>query len=200
MTSSCSQLDTRYLTTIFASAARVAVLRVFMLDPRRPYYQRQLEGTTGLPIRAIQRELDRLASIDLLYRRNEGKRAYYQLDTGHPLFPELRSLMLKGVGPVDRLRATLSMLDSVRLAFLDEPAKQALVVTHGGVDTLEIDPGPFELTVWTSESFLRRLAESPGELDPFLRRGVDLLGRRDDVIWRRIEAAGFRVEKGKDVP
>ncbi len=200
MTIDCSQLDTRYLSTIFASAARVAVLRILMLDPRRPYYQRQMETTTGLPIRAIQRELDRLTSIDLLYRRNEGKRAYYQLDTDHPLFPELRALILKGAGPADRLRAALSVLEPVRLAFLDEAAKRALVVTHAGPDTLPIDPGPFEVAVWTSESFLRRLLEAPGELDPFLRQGVDLLGRRDDVIWRRIEAAGFRVAKGKDVP
>ena len=73
------------LRLLFSSSARVQVLRIFMLDPTRAYYQRQLEGAAGLPIRAIQRELERLSAAGLLYRRAEGNRSYYQIDMDHPL-------------------------------------------------------------------------------------------------------------------
>jgi hypothetical protein len=43
------------------------------------------------------------------------------------------------------------------------------------------------------------LAASPEKLAPFLSTGVDLLGRRDELIWRRIESAGYNVSKGRGV-
>lgn len=188
------------LLGIFASAARVSVLRVFMLDPSRAYYQRQIEGATGLPIRAVQRELERLTSVGLLYRRVEGNRTYCQVDTRFPLFPELRSMILKTATDEDRLRGLLALDESVRLVFLDQSEGRVLIVTAGAKRPSLTDPGPFSIQVMTSEEFLRALSESPAPLEPFLSGGADLLGRREDVIWRRIEAAGYTVEKGKGVP
>jgi DNA-binding transcriptional ArsR family regulator len=185
---------------IFASEARIAVLRVFTLDPFRAYYQRQIEAATGLPIRAVQRELLRLAAIGFLYRREEGNRTYYQVNTQFALFPELRSIILKMAEPGDRLRGQLAMDESVRLAFLCESEGRALVVTSGGKRPSLTAPGPFVIDVMSSEEFTRVLAGNPESLESFLAHGVDLLARREDVIWRRIEAAGYAVEKGKGVP
>lgn len=192
--------DQEVLASLFGSRARVEVLRVFCIDPRRAYYQRQLEAATGLPIRAVQRELERLVSIDLLYRRMEGNRAYYQIDPDFSLFSELRELFLKAGHDVDRLRAQLAQEDSVRLAFLREEDRRVLVVTVNGQGTVVPESRSFEFEVMASEAFLRALAESPETLEPFLGEGVDLLGRRDDTVWRRIGIAGFTVEKGKGIP
>lgn len=188
------------LLGIFTSGARVAVLRVLMLDPLRAYYQRQIEAATGLPIRAIQRELERLTSIAMLYRRVEGNRTYYQVDMQFPLFPELRSMILKTSAPQERLRGLLALDEAVRLAFLCESEGRVLIVTSGAKRPDLTERGPFVLDVMTSEEFTRALSEDPAFLEPYLVRGVDLLGRRDDVIWRRIETAGYAVEKGKGVP
>ena len=188
------------LATLFGSVARETVLRVFMLDPLRAYYQRQIEGATNLSIRAVQRELERLASIELLYRHEEGNRAYYQVDMSFPLFPELRSIVLKTSSPADRLRGELAIDESVELAFLCEAEGRALMVLSGDVRPGLAAPNGYTLEVMSMDAFERALAESPDELAPFLDRGVDLLGRRDDVVWRRIAAAGFHVEKGAGVP
>lgn len=188
------------LLAIFASAARVAVVRVFMLDPLRAYYQRQIEAATGLPIRAIQRELDRFTSISLLYRRVEGNRTYYQVDTQFPLFPELRNIILKAVSPEDRLRGLLAIDQSVRLLFLCIEEKRALVVTATGKRPALTSPGPFTLDVMSMDEFSAALTDPSKPLEPFLARGLDMLGRRENVIWRRIEAAGYTVQKGKGVP
>ena len=193
-------MHNKLLTTIFASRARVAILRVFLLDPRRAYYQRQLEAATGLAIRAVQRELERLTSIELLYRRTDGNRTYYRVDTGFPLFPELRGIVLKTSEPADYLRGVLALDDAVQQLFLCEEEGRALVVTSDGRRPRGDYPGPFALEVMSREKFAQTLAETPSTLEPFLSRGVDLLGRRDDVIWRRIESADFDVKKGKGVP
>jgi hypothetical protein len=187
------------LIALFASQARLAVLRVFMLDPTRPYYQRQIETATDLPIRAVQRELERLSSIELLYRRPEGNRTYYQVDTQFPLFPELRSMILKTATAGHRARGMLAMDESVRQAFLDEHHSRVLIVTGDG-DACTPPDLPFSFDVMTSQQFSDAVAARSVALTPFLEKGADLLGRRDDVIWRRIDAAGYNVAKLEGVP
>lgn len=188
------------LLALFASSARLSVLRPLLLDPKRAYYQRQLEAATGLPIRAVQRELDRLTSAGLLYRREEWNRAYYQTDMDFPLFPELRAMVLKSCGPADRLRGTLGMDECVRLLFLHGATARVLAVVQAGRRLSMKSYGPYSVEVMGSDEFIRALAEDRPLLDPFLREGVDLLGRREDLIWRRIEAAGYEVAKGEGVP
>jgi len=197
----CSQhIQPNVLAALFTSTARVAVLRVFLIDPIRTYYQRQLEEATGLPLRAIQRELERLCAAGLLYRRAEGNRTYYQVDMDFVLFPELRSMVLKSLPPVDALRAELALDDAVRLAFLGESRTQVLVVTRSARRIGVSAPAGITVETMTSEEFARALAGKAAALETYLVRGIDLLGRRDDVIWRHIEAAGYDVKKGEGVP
>lgn len=201
MTVNNSQTNASYiLSALFGSKARAAVLRTFLIDPIRAYYQRQLEGATRQPIRAVQRELERLTSIGLLYRRSEGNRAYYQVDVNHPLFPELRGMVLKLGSDVDRLRGHLAMDADVRLAFLDDKDRRVLVVTGDERTTGMSIPGPYQIVRIKLSTFLQTLGEDPGALAAYLKNGVDLLGRREDIVWRRIEQAGFDVLKGEGVP
>lgn len=199
-TTDCSQATlNQQLAEVLGSAARLAVLRVFLVDPARAYYQRQLEGATGLPIRAVQRELDRFTGIGLTYRHTEGNRAYYQADPEHALFRELRALVLKTAGRLDRVRAALAMTPGLRLAFLSGGTDEVLLVFHPGMALLSPAVDGVTVRPLGSEAFTAALAERAPWLNEFLVSGVDLLGRRDDLIWRRIEAAGFTVPKGEGV-
>ena len=171
-----------------------------MLDPTRAYYQRQLEGATGLPIRAIQRELERLDSVGLLYRRKEGNRTYFQVDQDFALFPELRSMVMKAVGPGEQFRGMLALDEGVRLAFLNEGRNEALLVEVPGKRCSTVAPEGIAAQVWGSEQFIQALGGGDPALVPFLKTGTDILGRRDDVIWRHIESAGYNVTKGDGVP
>lgn len=198
-TKSSRYISPKTLSVIFASSARVQVLRAFMLDPLRTYYQRQLEQATGIAIRGVQRELERLSSIDLLYRRMEGNRAYYKVDMDFPLFEELRSMVLKSGDDLDRLRGHIALEESVRLAFREPQENRVLLVTTGEREPSMEGHDTFIFESLTSEAFERALIEDPSSLETYLSRGEDLLGRRDDIIWRRIESAGFDVQKGEGV-
>jgi len=201
MTVLISQIDTeKVLSALFASSARVAILRIFMLDPLRAYYQRQLEQATGLAIRAIQRELERLVSIGLLFRHVEGNRTYHQVDMDFPLFPDLRNIILKMSGDMDRLRSHLAMNPAVRLAFLNGADQKLLLVLKTGQTASVEAPAPYTVDVVSSETFLEWLGARDSALHPYLADGIDLLGRREDVIWRRIEAIGYSVTKGEGIP
>ncbi len=188
------------LSVLLASGSRVEVLRVFMLDPTRAYYQRQIESATGLPIRAIQRELERMSSIGLLYRRVEGNRTYYQVDMAFPLFPELRAMVMKTANDTDLLRGSFALDEAVMLLFVTEAKDRALVVTRPGRRPVVASPVSIPIDVMTSEDFARSLMERREMLEMYLVRGTDLLGRREEVIWRHIEAAGYEVQKGEGVP
>ncbi|MBI4558053.1 MAG: hypothetical protein HY706_10775 [Candidatus Hydrogenedentes bacterium] len=187
------------LGVLFGSQARVAVLSLFVLDPLRAYYQRQIESVTTLPIRAVQRELERLNVMGLLFKWVEGNRTYYQVNQQFPLFPDLRTLLLRTATDVDRLRAAITMTETVRLAFLSQSESRVLIVTAGEARPMVRVPAMFTMEFMNSQEFLQSLAERPEVLEAFLVRGVDLLGRREDLIWRRIEAAGYTVQKGKGV-
>lgn len=187
------------LGILLGSKARAAILRLFMVDPTRAYYQRQIEAATGLPIRAVQRELERLQSIEFLYRHTEGNRTYYQVDMLFPLFQELRALILKAASPLDRLRGAVAVNPGVLIALLDEDANQVLLVTTGS-ESPPISPmEPYVIETMSREAFARELAERTARIDSLLTRSVDLLGKREDVVWRRIEAAGYSIQKGKGV-
>ncbi len=188
------------LSLLFASSARAATLRALLLDPHPSYYQRQLELATGMPLRAVQREVDRLTRAGLLFKRVEGNRAYYQVNMEHPLFPELRALVLKTAPPALRLRGAAALDPAVRLCILSGSRERALVVCRGG-RRLALESSGIVLDVMSSESFLQELAKGgAGPVDNYLREGSDLLGRRDDVLWRHIEAAGHDVRKESGVP
>jgi len=184
---------------LFASSSRETLLRVFLLDPHRAYYQRQLESVTGLPIRAVQREVERLTAVGLLYRREEGNRSYYQVDPDFPCYPELRGMILKTAAPLEAFRAELAVRPEVRLAFLSPREDRALVVGRTAEIPADL-PAPVPVEWISSEAFLEELPNPDKGWPDFLSEGTDMLGRRGDTIWRRIEAAGYQVKKGKGVP
>lgn len=86
------------LEVLFSSTARVQLLRLFLLNPDRSFYQREIERETGQPIRAVQREAKRLAEMDLLSRSTEGNRVFYRVNPHFPLLDELTALFQKAAG------------------------------------------------------------------------------------------------------
>jgi hypothetical protein len=86
------------LESLFSSSARVEVLALFLGNPERSFYQREVERETGQPIRAVQREVERFEGIGLLLRTAEGNRVFFRLNPEFPLAAELRALFQKALG------------------------------------------------------------------------------------------------------
>jgi len=110
------------LESLFSSSARVRILSLLLLNPDARFYLREIETITGLAIRSIQRETEKLETLGLIHKSAEANKVYFQGNRNHPLFPELRKMLLKAVG----LRVVLG---DVRQT--DNKVKAALI--HGPI-------------------------------------------------------------------
>ena len=107
------------LAALFASATIGSLLRTFVLQPQREFYQRELQRLTGAHLRQLQRDLGRLLESGFVERRSHGNRVYYRAVAAHPAFPALRSLIVSTLGTGDVLREALAGLgDAVSAALI----------------------------------------------------------------------------------
>jgi len=106
------------LELLFSSTARVKVLALLLLNPDTRFYQRQISKLTGLPVRAVQREVERLQTLGLLLRSENGNQVHYQINRGFFLFPELKSIFLKTLGVTALTQNALRGADGIILAFI----------------------------------------------------------------------------------
>jgi len=86
------------LKDLFSSSARVQVLSLLLLNPDTKFYQREIETITGLAIRSIQRETEKLEALGVIHKSSEANKVYFQGNRDYNLFPELRKMLLKTVG------------------------------------------------------------------------------------------------------
>jgi DNA-binding transcriptional ArsR family regulator len=94
------------METLFSSMARVKILHLFLLNPSSQFYQREIERETEQPIRAVQREVERLEGIGLLARSKEGNRVFYQVNPEFALLEELTALFERAFGAKRTKEAT----------------------------------------------------------------------------------------------
>lgn len=103
---------------LISSKARVEIMKLFLFNPHDSYYQSQVSSLTHQPIRAVQRELERLVGIGLITKSTQGNRYYYKANTECSIFHELKSIFFKTVGLPGILKARLSNKEDVRIAFI----------------------------------------------------------------------------------
>ncbi len=107
------------LEELFGSRARVIILKTFLLDLERDFYQREISTITNLPIRAVQREVERLVKIGLVEKQIRGNRKYYRCRRDFPIFEELKSIILKTVALGNVLKDYLQKKkEKIELSFI----------------------------------------------------------------------------------
>ncbi len=89
-----------FLEHLFGSRTRVKLLRLFLRNPERQFYVRELSREVGAQLHAVRRELERFESIKLLRAGSQGedpshpKKRFYIINTLAPLYTELKALVL----------------------------------------------------------------------------------------------------------
>ena len=78
---------------------------------------REIERQAGLSIGTVRQELQKLLQMELVFARKDGNRLYYRANKEHPLFPDIRNLVLKTSGIVEPLREALDK-ETVDIAFI----------------------------------------------------------------------------------
>lgn len=108
-------LESLYITK---SKIRRDLLVLFFTNPSQKYYVRELERLLGYSVGSIHRELLKFQKDGLFNTQKVGNLLYYSLNTKHPLFNELKSIVFKTVGVEGSLKRILQSIDKITIAFI----------------------------------------------------------------------------------
>jgi len=106
------------LSEILSSRVRAAIFHLLFGFDGKELYMRDLERRSGFSIGAIQTELRKLLRLELLNKRKDGNRIYFQANKDHPLYLDLRNIVFKTNGLVDSIKNRLIYSDAIRFAFI----------------------------------------------------------------------------------
>ncbi len=103
---------------LFSSKTRVEILKLLLFNPEDSLYLRQISGLSHRPIRAVQREVEKLHSLGIIKKTIQGNRTYYQANRDCPIFEELKAIFLKSVGIAEALKKNLKKVGDIEVAFI----------------------------------------------------------------------------------
>ena len=107
------------LGELLSSKIRAEIFRnLFGVAPDSALYMRELERRTGFAIGTVQTELKKLQRLDIITSVKDGNRVYYRANNAHPLYPEIRALVLKTSGLADVIVNALGNETDIRVAFV----------------------------------------------------------------------------------
>jgi predicted nucleotidyltransferase len=152
------------------------LLYLFMLEPEREYYQRELQRLSGAHLRQVQRDLDRLLRSGLVACRTHGNRTYYRAVRAHPAFADLRAVVVKTWGIGNELSAALTGLGGeVTLAFVYGSFVQGNEVADSDVDVFIVGSATRRAVAAALAGASRSLGR---ELNPVIIAPADFSRRR----------------------
>ena len=167
--------------------ARAEVLRLLFASGDPEIHLRDLARLASLSPAALQKELTSLAAKELVLTRRDGNRLYYRANTAHPLFPDLRGLVLKTSGIAPEISGALSAAEGIDLAFVFGSVAAGTASGSSDVDLLVIgSTGLRKLT-----PALRGVADSLGrEINPVCLTAAEWRGKRRkrDAFATRVAA------------
>ncbi|RMH65304.1 MAG: ArsR family transcriptional regulator [Calditrichaeota bacterium] len=106
------------LNSLITSQTRIRLLLKFFLNPDTRGYLRQLAGEFGESTNGIRVELNKLAEAQILSVTNEGRNKVYNANTRHPLFTEIRNIVLKSTGIDSVINNIIKKVGALQLAFI----------------------------------------------------------------------------------
>jgi predicted nucleotidyltransferase len=128
---------------------RQGILAATLVQPDVQWFGSELARRLGVPPSSLQRELRELTTAEVLKSHRRGRMVYYQANKQSPIYPELRSLLLKTAGLVDVLAESLTPLASnVRIAFVYGSVASGAEQSDSDIDLMIVgELNPAELSI-----------------------------------------------------
>lgn len=105
------------LDKLITSRARSEIFRLLFGLRDGELHLRAIERGSGISAPSIRQELMKLLKLDLVKVRKESNRHYYRANSEHPLYGDIRNIVLKTSGLVDLLTGALDRKE-VKAAFV----------------------------------------------------------------------------------
>ena len=162
------------LLEILFPKGRARLLKLLFAAANTELHLRELTRQSGLSLGSVQEELEKLRAADLVLSRRDGNRRYYKANLSHPIFPDLRQIVLKTAALGDVLADALRGM-KVDLAFVFGSLAGENGKANSDVDLMVI-----------GNAGLRALA-------PALRKASEKIGR--EINPHTYTAADWRKER-----
>jgi hypothetical protein len=106
------------LSGLISSKTRIKLLIRLFFNPKTRSYLRELAKEFNVSTNAVREELNQLTKTSLLKSEKDGRNVYYTANQGHPLFPELKSMVSKVVGLDQVIDGIVTRLGALEKAYL----------------------------------------------------------------------------------
>lgn len=145
-------------------------MTLFLLDPDKEYFIRELTRRLDEQINSIRRELDNLKKMGLLRSRTRDRKKYYAVNQHFIAFNELKSIIMKALSSREHVSGKIAKMGKVDFlvlsgVFVDKPSPVDLLLV-GDIDRGQLEhylnteceaKRPVKFSVLSKEDFLYRL-------------------------------------------
>ena len=119
------------LKRLLGSSLRAKVVTWFCARPGQRFFVREVASLIDEDSTNVSRELVRLAKLGILSVEMEGRQKYYMVNQSSPIYPELRSLVIKTAG----------LGQALREAFQEDRHRVGIAFVYGSLARGEEQPG-----------------------------------------------------------
>ena len=102
----------------FLTQNQFLLLGLFYTNPKKSYYMQEVGRILGKKPGVFQRALNALAKEGILCSEYHGHARFFQANTKHSLYPELRGIISKTSGLEGSLRGLMEQLKDVQMALI----------------------------------------------------------------------------------
>lgn len=103
------------LEQLFGSRTRDKLLKLFLENPDRQFFVRELTREINERIHSVRRELDNLTKLGLLFSKRVDQKLFYLVNRNFVLFDELTALIKKSKSLIEKIiQEKLKKLDGLR--------------------------------------------------------------------------------------
>jgi len=157
------------LQSIITSKTRIKLLLRLFLNPSTVGYLRGLAEEFNESTNSVRMELNRFEEAGMLQSEVDGNRKMYRANTGHPLFPEIQSILKKVTGIDEIVQKVIQRLGGVDQVYLTGELAEGkdvpvidLVVIGDEIDRAYLQQLCNRAEEWVSRS-VRTLVFTPEE-------------------------------------
>jgi predicted nucleotidyltransferase len=181
-------ISRKYITleeALFSKTLR-EILALLFTHPDQNFYTNEIIRLVSSGSGAAQRELKKLAEVELIVIHKSGNQKRYQANQNSPIFSELRGIMIKTFGLADLIRNVLTpIVQQIHISFIyGSIAKQEahaksdidLMILSDKLSYADVFPLLENVSIKLQRA-INPTIYTPGELAQKLKNGNDFLSR-----------------------
>jgi len=176
------------LAELLSSKTRAEVFRLLFGVTEEHLHIRAIERRSGLAIGSVQDETRKLVKLGIVVRRRDGNRTYYEPNKKHPLYPDIRRIVLKTSGLTDILKQALGKAKGIGCAFVFGSVAAGTENAESDIDLMVIG----SVGLRKLSSLLSGVADTLGrEINPHVMTEKEFTQRRrrkEHLVSRIIES------------